>query len=1069
MIEVELDRPATGAARVAFTHEGRARPEVDFHALTSSPLVFAAGDQVRTIELEVIDKRRFFQAVELFTRLHDPIGLLVDPRANVVLTAIRPAAPPPGIGFASSTSSAASGGAFSIPLRLDSASAADVRVHFELAGSVAAAEVTLPASGAVLIPAGETQAELAGSLSARVRAGQQLALRLTHESGEVVPELALRRWPSKQEFVEQHADENAITFSDPRDIEQHLDSRVSGAPAIPGVPSAWGPGGTAASGPPGSPTARFINQEHESPLTNPFTGQPHRIYAFTEFIVNGTPYVRESFADSYCDGPVLLGNPPLAEAELEKSPFGVNATRVAGGIPQDAFVDAMKGAAAWEHVLSGSSHVRDPGTISGFDQNGWPLLRGSEAAFTRLYWGGGPDGFPSGEYRVSWKGSGTLLFGPGTPTGFSVVGVTDEGANAKTILVDNSIAGGIYLRIDSSSPVDPLRDIRVLQPGHSEAQRRVFTPRFLERCGKFGTLRMTEWQRTSRSPLVEWSERARPEHFSYATARGVPLEIQLELAAETESDAWLNLPHQASDDYVRRFAQLVRETLPPLCRVYVEYGHELWNPAFAGGEASQYDYALARAEERGLGGTEREKRLRFCSERSVEVFELCDAVWRGPGSSVRRTRVLGSDASDLEATRLLLTHGEAYEAVDMLALAGLIGSQLGKQLATESLAEEDLLAVLGAERASLFAPEPAGSNLAAHQSLAAEYTNLEGRPVALGCYAAGQSLRVQRRAAGGPEWADEEALIARFHELNRSDPLGRLYEMLFADWQALAASGSGPLCLLSFLTPYVEGRGYDGSDGLMESVEQPESEAPKWRALLSTLASRPIWNPPARGNLARHHRISYYVALPIGADAKRAEGVEYAQISLRNRSKSLNHLVTFRLNFPGTEDQLGRDGQPVEVCATSIGNVGEWFAELGSSVTPMEYGVVEDAFGVRIWMTHHCDGETLYEGLYANIGDVDDDGRSEARGAWPDRPYVDNGNPILRPAWTDASTIAALGGIEQAVGKGLILYGCMHERSDRPLSGAPGPYRRRPRHWWEPEGLATLSSLHESEHVVTIV
>jgi hypothetical protein len=60
------------------------------------------------------------------------------------------------------------------------------------------------------------------------------------------------------------------------------------------------------------------------------------------------------------------------------------------------------------------------------------------------------------------------------------------------------------------------------------------------------------------------------------------------------------MPHQASDEYVRQFALLVKEKLDPSLKVYIEYSNEVWNGIFA-----QHRYAEEQGKKIGLGPKER--------------------------------------------------------------------------------------------------------------------------------------------------------------------------------------------------------------------------------------------------------------------------------------------------------------------------------------------------------------------------------------------------------------------------------------------------------------------------------
>ena len=55
---------------------------------------------------------------------------------------------------------------------------------------------------------------------------------------------------------------------------------------------------------------------------------------------------------------------------------------------------------------------------------------------------------------------------------------------------------------------------------------------------------------------------------------GVPVEHLLLLANILGADPWLSMPHTASDDYIRSFAELALATLRSDVTVYVEHSNE---------------------------------------------------------------------------------------------------------------------------------------------------------------------------------------------------------------------------------------------------------------------------------------------------------------------------------------------------------------------------------------------------------------------------------------------------------------------------------------------------------------
>ena len=89
-----------------------------------------------------------------------------------------------------------------------------------------------------------------------------------------------------------------------------------------------------------------------------------------------------------------------------------------------------------------------------------------------------------------------------------------------------------------------------------------------------------DWQRTNDSAIVEWTDRPTLRDHSQAI-EGVALEYMIRLCNRLSVEPWFCMPHAASDDFVRRFAQMVKADLSPALRVHIEYSNECWNGRFA--------------------------------------------------------------------------------------------------------------------------------------------------------------------------------------------------------------------------------------------------------------------------------------------------------------------------------------------------------------------------------------------------------------------------------------------------------------------------------------------------------
>jgi hypothetical protein len=69
----------------------------------------------------------------------------------------------------------------------------------------------------------------------------------------------------------------------------------------------------------------------------------------------------------------------------------------------------------------------------------------------------------------------------------------------------------------------------------------------------------------------------------------MPLEDIVQLSNVLGTNAWLCVPHTASDEWVLNFARLIKTTLRPDVKIYIEWSNEVWNRGF-----DVYAYAVAQ-------------------------------------------------------------------------------------------------------------------------------------------------------------------------------------------------------------------------------------------------------------------------------------------------------------------------------------------------------------------------------------------------------------------------------------------------------------------------------------------
>lgn len=183
----------------------------------------------------------------------------------------------------------------------------------------------------------------------------------------------------------------------------------------------------------------------------------------------------------------------------------------------------------------------------------------------------------AGDYMLTIEGAGKLQLRLGNQKIYTFDGITNQPIivplpfNPKQGLLD-------ILEVD---PINPLKNVRLQCPGVDTSQ--LFHPDFIEMHKGFDTLRLMDWQKTNTSKEVEWIDRS--------TRVAESLESGIELCNTVTANAWVCIPHMASDDYVAQMARLVATKLNSKLKVYIEYSNEVWNWNFA---SSQYNLAQSK-------------------------------------------------------------------------------------------------------------------------------------------------------------------------------------------------------------------------------------------------------------------------------------------------------------------------------------------------------------------------------------------------------------------------------------------------------------------------------------------
>ncbi|MBM0743681.1 NPCBM/NEW2 domain-containing protein [Phormidium sp. CLA17] len=350
--------------------------------------------------------------------------------------------------------------------------------------------------------------------------------------------------------------------------------------------------------------------------------------------------------------PISLPAPSPLPTET-RSQIGTNLAGLADWSTEIPFVDMFKTSREWISQRQGAKWGE--GGKLNLTSEGWiASLDPGQFAETVVMTG---KTFPGGRYTLLYDGEGKLDFT------FSNAKIISQSPGKMTVDVTPDDVG-IFIRLSETNPSNPVRNIRFIMPGFENTyQTQPFNPVFLERLAKFDTLRFMDWEATNNSTLTNWSDRSTTASATQATSKGVALEYMIQLANTLKIDPWFTLPAQASDDYVQKFATMVRDRLDPSLKAHVEYTNEAWNGIFA-----QANYVGQQGLARGLDNTSWGAGLRYYSERSVEIFKIWENVF-GASTSQRVERVLSGQAANPWVGEQILGWKDAYKHADAYAIA----------------------------------------------------------------------------------------------------------------------------------------------------------------------------------------------------------------------------------------------------------------------------------------------------------------------------------------------------------------------------------------------------------------
>ena len=549
-------------------------------------------------------------------------------------------------------------------------------------------------------------------------------------------------------------------------------------------------------------------------------------------------------ADTAVDTPADPAFPsfaPIANQHLALGLAGINDWSV-----QQPFLNVMKTARPWVGHLPGQWGgwtEADLAKAGALGPHGWPTKIPPEVTgLTTLILTDLPEDAlgVAGRYLLTYQGKGALQLEGRAQ-------VVDQSPGQ--ISFDYTPGeGAVLINLTQIDAADPIRNIVVVRAARADAlaQGAIFNPDWLARLRGVKGLRFMDWMATNDSTLSETKDRPLPEDYTYAR-NGVPVEVMVALANELQADAWFTLPHLATDDLARTYAQIVHDTLDAALNAQVEYSNEVWN----------WQFAQARwAEEQAKARWGQDKAwVQFYGLRAAQIATIWAEVFKDAPQRLTRivsvqTGWLGLESQILDAP-LVQAEGLPPPVVsfDAYAVTGYFSAMLGSdqkfvtvkdwllQSAEAARAEAAAQGLTGAEADAYIAAHryDLADKLAAQDlrdgSVSGDPTDSLAQVLAEilpyhASVAADRGLKLMMYEGGSHvvgygKQTEDEALTDFFTHLNFTPEMGALYSELIAGWQLQSDAPFN-----AFVDVYRPGKW--GSWGALRHLGD---DNPRWQAL----------------------------------------------------------------------------------------------------------------------------------------------------------------------------------------------------------------------------------------------
>jgi len=309
-----------------------------------------------------------------------------------------------------------------------------------------------------------------------------------------------------------------------------------------------------------------------------------------------------------CGRSTLSTWPPISESGTggKRNLMGINVGGTADWMPERLYADVVR--ISYE-FMEANTNGNGPNRVP-VDADGWPTTD-----FSFVVWAG--IGQMNGTYALSFTGQASvsgpdigniaLSYDPATNTSS---GTLNYATPSSSFFYLNFIGTKRTGSSAAGSGVTGIRLMRPTTPGSNETHpvSELFNRATKPELSKFKVVRFVDFLATNWSVQTNWQDRSLPSWASYQRnpggrygwqGIGGPWEHVIRLSNELRTDAWINIPARATDEYVRNVAQMFAygsdgvnpylgprsdPVYPPLAsnlNLYVEYSGEVWNSVFS--------------------------------------------------------------------------------------------------------------------------------------------------------------------------------------------------------------------------------------------------------------------------------------------------------------------------------------------------------------------------------------------------------------------------------------------------------------------------------------------------------